>query len=290
MPSFFMQSIPANELFQHCLQQLDDFYSDKNELKSIVKILLEDAYQINRNDIILKNIVSLEQAMLDMHLTALKAQTPVQHLTGFEWFCGLKIAVNNQVLIPRPETEELVNLAIKTFKEKKDLKIVEIGTGSGCISIALKKALPNAQITAYDISPEALEMAQENAIANQTAINFIQADFLSENFHLSEKIDLIISNPPYIASHEKENMAANVLNFEPHLALFVPNENPLIFYKKLAQMAQIYLKNEGQVMVEINAGLGPETAECFDTANFSLVKIIKDTYGNDRIIQAEKYK
>jgi release factor glutamine methyltransferase len=200
------------------------------------------------------------------------------------------LAVNEHTLIPRPETEELVNLCANWATTNKihhaPLQILEVGTGSGCIAIALLKKLPNAQITAVDISNEAIKVASANAIANNTAITFITLDFLDETTWLGlGSYDIIISNPPYIADNEKESMAGHVLDFEPHTALFVTNNNPLIFYSALANFGKKYLHKDGAVFVEINQALGLQTQDVFEQNNYNTL-LKKDLFDNDRMIVA----
>jgi release factor glutamine methyltransferase len=215
---------------------------------------------------------------------------PVQYVLGEAWFAGMCLAVNEHTLIPRPETEELVNLCANWATTNKihhaPLQILEVGTGSGCIAIALLKKLPNAQITAVDISNEAIKVASANAIANNTAITFITLDFLDETTWLGlGSYDIIISNPPYIADNEKESMAGHVLDFEPHTALFVTNNNPLIFYTALANFGKKYLHKDGAVFVEINQTLGLQTQDVFEQNNYNTL-LKKDLFDNDRMIVA----
>jgi release factor glutamine methyltransferase len=211
---------------------------------------------------------------------------------GQAWFAGLCLKVNEHTLIPRPETEELVQLcanwAATNKMQQAQLKILEVGTGSGCIAIVLQKKLPNAQIIAVDISNEAIKVASANAIANNTPIKFILLDFLDEaNWPSLGSFDIIISNPPYIADIEKESMAGHVLDFEPHTALFVRDNNPLIFYSALANFGNKYLHKDGAVFVEINQALGLQTQEVFVQNNYTAL-LKKDLFENDRMIVATK--
>lgn len=229
---------------------------------------------------------------LEKYSKELLTGKPVQYVLGLAWFAGMCLAVNEHTLIPRPETEELVNLcaswAATNNIHDAPLKIVEVGTGSGCIAIALLKKLPNAQITAVDISTEAIKVASANAIANNTSITFKTLDFLDESIW-SElgSFDIIISNPPYIADIEKESMAGHVLNFEPHTALFVRDNDPLIFYSALANFGNKYLHKEGAVFVEINQALGLQTQDVFEQNNYNTL-LKKDLFENDRMMVATK--
>ena len=229
---------------------------------------------------------------LEKYSNELLTRKPVQYVLGQAWFAGMCLVVNEHTLIPRPETEELVNLcaswAAVNSIHHAPLKILEVGTGSGCIAIALQKKLPSAKITALDISNEAIKVASANALANNTAITFITLDFLNEaNWPGLGSFDIIISNPPYIADIEKESMAGHVLNFEPHTALFVESNNPLIFYNALANFGNTYLNKGGAVFVEINQALGLQTQDVFVQNNYTTL-LKKDLFDNDRMIVATK--
>ena len=213
----------------------------------------------------------------------LKTGKPIQHIFSEAWFYGLKFKVNGAVLIPRPETEELVEW-ILTDLSIPSQKILDIGTGSGCIAISLKKNKPTAEVSALDVSEEALAVAKTNASQNQTNINFIQSDILS--YTTEEKYDLIVSNPPYITENEKREMHQNVLAYEPHLALFVSNENPLIFYAAIADFACKQLQDNGLLYFEINEYLGKETVDMLSAKGFINIVLKKDMQGKDRMIQA----
>ena len=229
---------------------------------------------------------------LEKYSNELLTGKPVQYVLGQAWFAELCLTVNEHTLIPRPETEELVNLCASWAATNKiqdaPLQILEVGTGSGCIAIALQKKLPSAQITAVDISTEAINVASANAIANNTSITFKTLDFLDEaRWPELGSFDIIISNPPYIADIEKESMAKHVLDFEPHTALFVTNNNPLIFYSALANFGNKYLQNNGALFVEINQALGIQTKDVFEQKNYTTL-LKKDLFENDRMIEAIK--
>ena len=196
-------------------------------------------------------------------LEDLKRQRPVQHIIGYTDFCGCRIKVTPDVLIPRPETEEMVNsLTPVSSPTGEGRRILDLCTGSGCIAIALKKAFPQAEVTAVDVSEKALVIAKENAESNNTDINFIQADLLAHNYLLpTTHYSLIISNPPYVRESERAQMAANVLDYDPSLALFVPDDDPLRFYKAIANIAKDHLAPQGMVVVEINEALADETCD-----------------------------
>ena len=219
-------------------------------------------------------------------LSRLKNHEPIQYILGETYFFGLTFSVNSSVLIPRPETEELVAWVITHFKSNDAPKILDLGTGSGCIAIALAKTLPNAQVFALDISAEALEVARTNAQKNNVTINFIEANML--NWVSDQLFDVIISNPPYVTTKEQAQMNENVLVHEPHLALFVANESPLIFYKALKNIAQKNLKPNGFCFAELNEHFGNETKALFDAYHFKTIILKKDTFGKDRMLKAQK--
>ena len=229
---------------------------------------------------------------LEKYSKELLTGKPVQYVLGEAWFAGLCLQVNEHTLIPRPETEELVNLCANWAAANKiqdaPLQILEVGTGSGCIAIALQKKLPGAHITAVDISNEAIKVASANALANNTAISCITLDFLDEtNWPEFGIYDIVISNPPYIAEIEKENMAKHILDFEPHTALFVANNHSLIFYSAIASFGNKYLNKGGALFVEINQAMGLQTQDVFVQNNYKTV-LKKDLFDNDRMIVATK--
>ena len=229
---------------------------------------------------------------LEKYSNELLTGKPVQYVLGQAWFAELCLTVNEHTLIPRPETEELVNLCASWAATNKiqdaPLQILEVGTGSGCIAIALQQKMPAAIITAIDISAEAIEVAIINAAKYNAPIQFKTFDFLDEaNWPELGSFDIIISNPPYIADIEKESMAKHVLDFEPHTALFVTNNNPLIFYSALANFSNKYLQNNGALFVEINQALGLQTKDVFEQKNYTTL-LKKDLFENDRMIVATK--
>jgi release factor glutamine methyltransferase len=227
-------------------------------------------------------------------LSRLKTGEPIQYILGYTEFYGLTFKVNPSVLIPRPETEELVEWVLSEVKNQKSkVKILDIGTGSGCIAISLKKNLPGANVSAIDISPGALQTTKENAELNEVDIDFIEADILSPNSlsHISDlrpHISIIISNPPYVTLDDKKQMHTNVTSFEPHTALFVPENDPLIFYKAIADFAADNLIPDGMLFFEINENLGKETVELLTGKGFKNIELRKDMSGRDRMIKATK--
>lgn len=261
------------------------------EAESFFYIILEDLQQLKRVDLALNPDLSLSEEQLNQwnaYLAQLKLEIPVQYVLGKTNFFGLDFEVNPAVLIPRPETEELVDWIIESQKENskdQNLRIIDIGTGSGCIAISLAKNIPNAQVTALDVSVDALATAQKNAQNNKVDIAFKNQNILETN-DLQERFDVIVSNPPYVRDLEKVEIKKNVLDYEPHLALFVENENALIFYKKIAELAQKNLKPNGFLFFEINQYLGREMIGMLEEMGFKNIILKKDIYGNDRMIRS----
>ena len=220
-------------------------------------------------------------------MVALKKEVPIQYLLGKTNFYGLDFEVNENVLIPRPETEELVewiiNENLKYIKVKK-LKILDIGTGSGSIAVSLAKNIPNARVFALDVSKKALETAKRNAKNNNVDVTFIHQNIL-EIEDLKNDFDVIVSNPPYVRNLEKQEIKKNVLDYEPHLALFVEDDDALIFYRKIAEIAQRNLIENGQLFFEINQYLGNEMKDLLQNMNFRNIELKKDIYGNDRMMK-----
>ena len=220
-------------------------------------------------------------------ISRLLTYEPIQYILGTTAFFGLEFKVDSNVLIPRPETEELVAWILKQTDSSQSLKILDIGTGSGCIAISLAKHLPNAEVYALDVSPKALEIAEFNAQQNAVKLNMIKANVL-EWKPTDLSFDLIVSNPPYVRESEKERMAPNVLEHEPHLALFVENNNPLVFYRAIVELGKQTLKKQGQLYFEINEYLGEETQALFSSDTFEDVQLKSDIFGKHRMICAQK--
>lgn len=222
-------------------------------------------------------------------LNQLKKQVPVQYVLGHAWFYNLKLKVNNAVLIPRPETEELVKYALEFLEEVKNPVVLDIGTGSGCMAIAIKKNRPAASVSAVDISAEALMVAKENAAMQEVNIDFTEMDFLqSVSWKKLGIFDCIISNPPYIPLQEAFSLDKNVTEHEPHKALFVPNDQPLLFYESIAAFATAHLKENGKIFVETHENLAERTAEVFTKKGFT-ADVLKDIFGKQRFLRAGCY-
>ena len=278
-----------SELKEFFKNQLSEIYADSeiSELFSIFcnQILGMDKFELRISQ---HHIISEEQTRVFKKLISeLKTGKPYQQILGYTEFYGLKFFVDEFVLIPRPETEELLELAIREIEKfnLKDLKILDIGTGSGIIPIVLKKNFPEAEVSAIDFSEKALETAKKNADFHNLDINFIHQNYLEEN--LSEVYDVIISNPNYIGMDEESEIADSVKEFEPKMALFSPTSNALIFYEKIAEDCKNHLAENGMVFLEINQKLGEETKALF-TDVLSEVYLVKDISGNDRFVWGKK--
>jgi len=274
------------------IQTLAPIY-DGVEAESFFYLILEEKQQLKRIDLALKPDLELseeELAVWNSILEQLKLEIPVQYLLGKTSFYGLDFEVNSAVLIPRPETEELVDWIISNnlkIQQSKDLKILDIGTGSGCIAVSLAKNLPNAMVFAIDVSEKALGTAQKNAELNSVEVTFIEKNIL-EIMDLGQEFDIIVSNPPYVRNLEKQEIKKNVLDNEPHLALFVEDDDALLFYRKIAELAQKNLSNSGQLYFEINQYLGQEMIDLLEKMNFKNIELRKDIYGNDRMTLAHR--
>ncbi|WP_284651354.1 peptide chain release factor N(5)-glutamine methyltransferase [Flavobacterium terrisoli] len=273
------------------LQELSSLYDEK-EIESFFYLILEKLHAMKRIDLALKPETVLDGIHLKQWkniVSDLKNQKPIQYILGETEFYGLPFLVNENVLIPRPETEELVELIISNYqitKSPNPLKILDIGTGSGCIPIALKKNLSNAEVYAIDVSEKALATAQKNAELNKVEIHFMLKNIL-ETEDLQQQFDIIVSNPPYVRNLEKAEINPNVLEYEPHLALFVEDHDALLFYRKITELAKKNLNPNGQLYFEINQYLGAATVALVESFGFKNVKLIKDIYGNDRMISAD---
>ena len=268
-----------------------------SEIDTFLFLLLEEYLNFKRIDIVLKsnfNISSEVLTLLKSSTKLLEQEIPIQYIIGKTEFYGFPFILNEHVLIPRPETEELVTFILDkvsklesyhTIKKENTIKILDIGTGSGCIPIALKKSLPLAEISALEKSDKALRIAEKNTHLNKVDINLIQQDILKTT-ELNNTYDIIVSNPPYVRESEKKEIKNNVLNNEPHMALFVEDNNPLIFYDKIAELAKNHLTKNGLLFFEINQYLGKETVDLLRLKGFNTIELKKDIFGHDRVIIA----
>ncbi|APS40382.1 peptide chain release factor N(5)-glutamine methyltransferase [Salegentibacter sp. T436] len=258
------------------------------EVHSFFFMLTEAFFKINRLNLALNPELEIDKSQiekLESALARLKNHEPIQHIIGETEFFGLTFKVDKNVLVPRPETEELVEWILEEFFEEESGRILDIGTGSGCIAISLAKNLPEAQISAIDISEAALVMAKTNAEINNVDINFIQEDILKTEA-LKGNWDVIVSNPPYVRELEKKEMHRNVLEYDPPTALYVKDENPLIFYEKITKLAKSSLNPSGKLYFEINQYLAEETEKMMQKYGFS-TELRKDLFGNFRMLKGE---
>lgn len=281
--------VSAKLLFNYLSKKIYISGKDQNEINSIAYLVLEKLFDITKMDVVLEKKLEVKKEQIgniEEVMDKLNAHHPVQYVLGETEFYGCKLKVTPDVLIPRPETEELVNLIIKenTFP---DLNVLDIGTGSGCIAIALKKALKNAQVFAIDIEQAALKIAAENASKNEAEIIFWQQDIFSY-LHTKQLFDIIVSNPPYVLNEEKKHMKKNVLLYEPHSALFVPDEDPLKFYRRIITLSNKLLKPGGKLYFEINEKYGADIKLLMIRHNYEKISLTKDMQNKDRIIRAEK--
>jgi release factor glutamine methyltransferase len=270
------------------IQELTPIY-DAGEAESFFYLILEEKNQLKRIDLALHPDLELSEVEIvvwNSILEQLKKEIPIQYLLEKTSFYGLDFEVNENVLIPRPETEELVEWIIESQRSKvksQKIRILDIGTGSGCIAISLAKNIANSQVYAIDVSEKALATANKNAELNKVNVTFINQNIL-ETEDLKQQFDVIVSNPPYVRNLEKEEIKKNVLDNEPHLALFVEDNDALIFYRKIGELAQKNLSENGQLFFEINQYLGKEMIDLLEKMNFKNIELRKDIYGNDRMI------
>ncbi|MBC6998703.1 peptide chain release factor N(5)-glutamine methyltransferase [Cytophaga sp. FL35] len=278
------------EIKQIFHKELEELYP-LEEIDSFFYILIEHYLNLERFVLALQpnlTITKEEEQTLFEALSGLKLKKPIQHIIGTAHFMDLDLVVNEHVLIPRPETEELVRWILKDCENNAEsFRILDMGTGSGCIPISLGKNLKSSTIHALDISQKALRVAKRNAKIHQVEIEFIQADMLAYP-SLDLVFDLIVSNPPYVRDLEKKEMHGNVLEHEPHLALFVSNDDPLLFYRNIMLFCEKHLKIDGCLYLEINQYLGKEMVTLLQEHNFSEIELRKDMFGNDRMVKAVK--
>jgi release factor glutamine methyltransferase len=278
----------AQQKLQTTLHQL----YDNREAATIADWVMEHVTGLRKIDRIMHKQSPLSPdrlTLLQQYSSELLTHKPVQYVLHEAWFCGMPFYVDENVLIPRPETEELVEWVVEVGSMKyevRSMQILDIGTGSGCIPISLKKKMPQAEVYACDVSDGALAVAAKNATAQQTAVHFLNADFLdAATWPTLPAVDIIVSNPPYIPNHNQSSMLQNVLAYEPHLALFVPNDDPLLFYDAIARFAQLKLLPGGCIFAEIHEDLGEKTKALFESKGFA-TEVKKDFQGKDRMVKA----
>lgn len=274
----------VREAFQ---KQLHHLY-DRKEIDELFFLCVEDILSLRKSQVLMnmtKELNAGESTRFQDILSALLTGKPIQYVLGVAWFYGSRFEVNQDVLIPRPETEELVKLIIES-NTSPDARVLDIGTGSGCIAISLKKNIPAAEVYAWDISEGALRVARRNADLNQVKVSFRHVDILSEIKSEDTIFDIIVSNPPYITSVERHEMHENVLRFEPSIALFVPDEQPLLFYKAIASYAKGHLMPKGRLFFEINRSYAADLNAMLLEEGFHAIQVHQDMQGNDRMISA----
>jgi release factor glutamine methyltransferase len=286
--SLLLPGMNFKALRQHFIEEIGAVY-DSEEASSIFYMALEQISNWNRSKLMQNHLKEVDSNELERYkevIQELKSGVPIQHILQDAFFYGLHFEVNAHVLIPRVETEELIHWIVEAVHPAEIHSMLDIGTGSGCIAVTLKKNLPEAKVYAMDISAQALSVAKKNALANHTDVEFINANILDYQSDLN--LDLIVSNPPYIKEDERHAMHSIVLDHEPHQALFVSNENPLLFYKAIADFALTNLNENGYLFFEINEYLGEETVNMLSDKGLKNITLRKDMQGKDRMICCRK--
>lgn len=284
--------IPSNkvcDIERFAYRELEDIYN-RNEIRTLLQMMFEHFLGWSVAHLLISKNATINQSdllKLNFAIKDLRAGKPIQYIIGSTEFCDLTLSVSPHTLIPRPETAELVYLIADKEKERQPQYILDLCTGSGCIAIALAKAFPAAKVFASDISAEAMAVAKKNAECNKAEVSFVIADILREENPAGESYDIIVSNPPYVREMEKVMMNRNVLDYEPHIALFVPDGDPLMFYRHIAEFASKHLRTGGKLYLEINEALGNETAALLEKQGYRPI-IHKDSFGKDRMIEASK--
>lgn len=284
-----ISSNKVKDIIDFAFQELESLY-EKNEIRSMIYSIIEHFTNYDLMKILTYKdelkVSESELLKINFAIKDLKKERPLQQILGYCEFLDVKINLNHQVLIPRVETEEITQRIIHENKGRRNLKIADLCCGSGCIAIALKKAFPDATVYAYDISEEAIEQSKENANLNKEKIFFFKENIF-ENKEKNQEFDIIVSNPPYVRESEKSLMKNNVLLYEPHLALFVSDEDPLIFYKQILDFCNRNLAKNGKIYMEINENLAKETELLFKNFNYQ-TSVFKDIRGKDRLVFAKK--
>ncbi len=284
----FVNSNQLTDLLPYYLDKLASIYS-KKEIENVFYTVCDYKHHLTKIEVKMSGKRLTESELL-MHRTIIKRllnHEPIQHIIGEVEFYGLSFKVNKDVLVPRPETEELVDLIIHKNKLNAP-SILDIGTGSGCIPISLKYNIKNATVYGVDVSEKALDIAKQNAINNKVDVNFILADVLTDELNTLPQMDIMVSNPPYVLESDIQQMSDNVLKFEPHIALFVDDNNPLLFYKRIVYLSKHLLKPTGQLYFEINEEFGKDIQLLMQNNGFKNVKVVKDLQGKNRMVIGEK--
>lgn len=284
-----ISSNKVKDIIDFAFQELESLY-EKNEIRSMIYSIIEHFTNYDLMKILTYKdelkVSESELLKINFAIKDLKKERPLQQILGYCEFLDVKINLNHQVLIPRVETEEITQRIIHENKGRRNLKIADLCCGSGCIAIALKKAFPDSTVYAYDISEEAIEQSKENANLNKEKIFFFKENIF-QNKEKNQEFDIIVSNPPYVRESEKSLMKNNVLLYEPHLALFVSDEDPLIFYKQILDFCNRNLAKNGKIYMEINENLAKETELLFKNFNYQ-TSVFKDIRGKDRLVFAKK--
>ena len=278
---------------RHIFQETLEGLYVKEEIDSFFYLLIDAYFNISRIQLAINPDCKVDSNLELLNaLELLKKQKPIQYILGETEFYGLPFKVREHVLIPRPETEELVTWVINHTKGSQSINILDIGTGSGCIAITLAKKIPKAKVCALDVSVEALQIAKQNAALNNVEIDFIEASILNSetwsSVFLNSKFDIIVSNPPYVRELEKLEMKTNVLDNEPHLALFVKDENPLVFYEAISNFAKMHLNDNGLLFFEINEYLGTDMVRLLNEKGFLNIELKQDLFKKDRMLKGCK--
>lgn len=285
----FVSSNLLRDLLPYFKRKLKSVY-EETEIENIFFRITEDTLNLNRRSVLTEDKRLTESELLTFkdYVDRLAVNEPLQYILGEADFFGLKFKVSPAVLIPRPETEELVDLIIRENNSQSQLEILDIGCGSGCIPITLKKKLPQAKVTAIDISPAAIEIAKTNSVNNGAAVTFLEMDVFSDSIFEMQQVDIIVSNPPYIADSERAAMHANVKDHEPKIALFVADEDPLKFYTRIFQFAKSNLKSDGLIYFEINPLYADELIKLAFQHKFSSAILLLDMSGKNRFLKVIK--
>lgn len=285
--TFANMSESIKTITEKAKQELNRIYSE-SEIKLLIRVIFDHLMEWDYTKIVMNYYDPLPNETYSKAIeiiNRLASNEPIQYIIGYEYFMGNKFYVDNSTLIPRPETEELVKGIIER-EHKSANAILDIGTGSGIIAISLAKHFTNATVSACDISSSAIKMAQQNAQHNNTKVNFIEMDILNWADYNIGKFDIIVSNPPYITEQEKSDMEQQVLEHEPHTALFVPNTEPLLFYKAIAEFGTKHLNCNGELWFEINRAYGKECCDMLQAMGYTNIELKKDQFDNDRVISA----
>ncbi len=280
----------VKDIVKQFSDELSGIYSSQ-EAFHLGWLIFEHLHGWSKTDMMMNDQTKLslsDHLFIEIAIERLKKHEPIQYIIGETEFFSMPFDVNPSVLVPRPETEELVEWVLHSTDPKKSIRILDIGTGTGCIAISIAKHLPEAKVSAWDISDEALHTATRNADKNKVNVLFQKTDILNVTPAINEYYDIIVSNPPYVRNSEKIMVKPNVLDYEPHLALFVSDEDPLLFYRKITQFASLALKEKGMLFFEINRDFGVEIKTLLKKHGFSEVELKQDLSGNNRMIKAIK--